>query len=454
MRLPLSSRDISVIIPAFNSPEHLDAALQALSLSSVPPGEVIVVDDCSEDGTAGVAERWGATIYRTRTRSGPAHARNIGALHSRGALLLFLDADVCVHSDTIELIVAEFESRPGIDAVIGSYDEEPGPPDILSQYRNLLHSFVHRNSRRTSATFWAGCGAIRRDVFLTHGGFDETYLKPAVEDIELGMRLSRAGRRISLVPSIQVKHLKEWKFLRLMETDILRRGIPWTRLILRERSMPSDLNLKWEHRISVSLSCLLAGVLVLSPLWDQGRLLTSSLGLILIAMAPLWSQRTTAPESGGDKLTLAVLFGVLAVLSFVGNSPLVFACVATCYGALLLRRLLFFRSFTAMYVSGGVAAVCLLLAGLAVTAQLAPNIPTLLAGGCALTMFFLNLGFYRFLARRVGYLSTFSVIPIHWLHYLSSAVAFLTGLFLFVSRRSPAPARVPWQDPLGPVQRP
>src|SRR2546421_438484 len=77
-------------------------------------------------------------------------------------------------------------------------------------------------------TFWAGLGALRREDFLSVGGFDDIrFLDSSVEDIELGMRLTREGKRLLLDPSIQGKHLKRWTLASMIQTDLGKRGIPW-----------------------------------------------------------------------------------------------------------------------------------------------------------------------------------------------------------------------------------
>ena len=68
--------------------------------------------------------------------------------------------------------------------------------NFVSQYKNLFHHFVHQDASGTATSFWAGCGAIRRDIFLRLGGFNTAYKRPSIEDIELGYRLTRAGHRI------------------------------------------------------------------------------------------------------------------------------------------------------------------------------------------------------------------------------------------------------------------
>src|SRR6185503_94927 len=116
-----------------------------------------------------------------------------------------------------------------------------------------------------ASTFWSGCGAMRRSVFLEYGGFSPRYRLPSIEDIELGYTLKRDGRRIRLDKTLQVKHLKRWPVQNLLHSEILARGIPWTLLILRERVFLNDLNLQTHNRLSVvvlylGLLCLLAGL--------------------------------------------------------------------------------------------------------------------------------------------------------------------------------------------------
>ncbi|MEO8130435.1 MAG: glycosyltransferase family 2 protein, partial [Bryobacteraceae bacterium] len=243
---------VSVVIATYNAGPFLERSLRSLQISTVPPLEVIVVDDCSTDESlAGVVEL-GARVLRTPVNGGPARARNLGAQSAKGSILFFIDSDVCVHPDSVSLVRNALEDT-SLDAVIGAYDDTPDSGEFLSQYRNLMHCFVHRTGSREAFTFWGGCGAIRREVFLASGGFDERYARPSIEDIEFGSRLAAAGHRTLLRPDIQVKHLKRWTFWHMIRTDVFDRGIPWAELILRNRSMPNDLNLRFHQRASVIL---------------------------------------------------------------------------------------------------------------------------------------------------------------------------------------------------------
>jgi GT2 family glycosyltransferase len=242
---------LSVIIPVYNGGEGLELCLKALTASTCPPDEIIVVDDASTDASASLAAQLGAIVLCLPDGPrGPARARNQGAAAARGNVLVFLDADVVCHPDTLERIKTYLTKGPEIAALFGSYDADPPAPGLVSRYKNLFHHYTHQHGRAEASTFWAGCGAIRRSVFRGVGGFDESYLSAAVEDIELGARLRQQGYRVRLCPDIQVTHLKRWTFASLLSADIFRRAVPWSRLILRQGHWPRDLNVDTRSRLS------------------------------------------------------------------------------------------------------------------------------------------------------------------------------------------------------------
>jgi len=178
-------------------------------------------------------------------------------MKARGEILFFVDADVVLMPGAVQYILDLFSRRPEIDAVFGSYDVFPRANSTVSQYRNLLHHYTHQCAHSEATTFWAGCGAIRSEVFRNVGGFPETYTRPAIEDIELGYILLSKGYHSYLMKDLQGKHLKKWELFQLIKTDIFMRGVPWTRLLLRTRSFTRDLNLQTHNRVSVVLVYLM-----------------------------------------------------------------------------------------------------------------------------------------------------------------------------------------------------
>lgn len=260
---------LSVIVPARNAETTLSRVLSAWKRPGMGDHEIIVVDDASTDGTADVAARYADRVIKLAGRRGPAAARNAGARASRGDIFLFADADVLPTARSAALVVRAFRENPGLDALFGSYDDRPTEPNFLSQFKNLLHHFVHQNADEEARTFWAGFGAIRKKAFLEAGGFSEAYTLPSIEDVELGYRLKGLGKTIRLLKALQVTHLKRWTFTGLLRSDIAGRAIPWTKLAC-EGGLPRDLNFKLSDRGSALLAWLL------------------SLGLAAAALKPFW----------------------------------------------------------------------------------------------------------------------------------------------------------------------
>ena len=261
------SSKLSVIVPVHNGAMHLSRCLESLRLAEYPDFEVIVVDDCSSDKTHQIAQQFGVRCVRTPEILGPAGARNIGTRYARGSIFVFVDADVVLPPNVLDLIATDFANDPQLAAVFGSYDEEPAWNNFLSQYKNLMHGYVHQNSNERALTFWAGCGAVRHKVFVEFGGFDATrYRHPSIEDIELGYRLSLGGQKIRLNKQLQVKHLKKWTFRSLLKADIVHRAVPWTKLIIKSRHLPGDLNLTTGARVSAGLVGLMSMILVILAL--------------------------------------------------------------------------------------------------------------------------------------------------------------------------------------------
>lgn len=253
---------ISVVMPAFRAEALLPRVLAPLMAMQArgEVAEVIVVDDRSPDATAEVAARLGARVLTTPQNGGPGLARNLAAEHAAGDILWFVDSDVIAWEDGAAKLQRAF-ADPGVAAVFGSYDAAPDGAAWFSRYKNLMHRFYHQKANRDAQTFWAGCGAVRKDVFRQIGGFDvETYRVPSIEDIELGYRIRRTGRRIVLDPTLHGKHLKVWTPKNAIHTDIFRRALPWSRLMIAREGVANDLNTSHGEKLKAGV----AGLLILS----------------------------------------------------------------------------------------------------------------------------------------------------------------------------------------------
>ena len=425
---------ISVIIPVYNGGKDFVQCLRALAATTYPNYECIVVDDGSTDGSPAAAQAAGVRRLRLQGRFGPAYARNRGAEAAAGEILFFVDADVCVNPDTVGRVAQTLSAHPEIDALFGSYDDSPGAQNFMSQYKNLFHHFVHQTSSISATTFWSGCGAIRREVFRAMDGFDESYGRSSIEDIELGYRLKAAGHAIMLDKDIQVKHMKRWTLRGVVRSDIFDRGIPWTRLLLQDRGLPNDLNLKISQRISVLLSYLLLAMVGLVVLYFQGLALLPVVGLLAITMISYWYYDASARRrwlflAGAVLLPLVCLAGLassrhmLLLLPFITS----LAVITVSY------------QFTGLQIGRRPQFLLLMgVCGLIPIIALFWRFPrwSVLPFLTAAALVLINFPFYRFFAQKRSWLFALRVLPFHLLYFLYSGIAFVCGVF--VSVRGPA----------------
>ncbi|XGB44109.1 MAG: glycosyltransferase family 2 protein [Nodosilinea sp. LVE1205-7] len=189
-----------------------------------------------------------------------------------------------MHSDTILQVATLFQGDSTLAAAIGSYDDAPGAPNFLSQYKNLFHHYTHQTSRSEASTFWGACGAIRRDIFWQVGGFDQRYRRPSIEDIELGYRLKQQGYAIRLCKTLYVKHLKRWEPISLLRAEFFYRALPWTELLLQQRQTVNDLNLNQITRLSVVLTYGLMLCLLGAGQWPLTLLGAGVISLLLLVL--------------------------------------------------------------------------------------------------------------------------------------------------------------------------
>jgi GT2 family glycosyltransferase len=337
----MTTSPLTLVMPTISWEEPFATCLRASLAALGPADQALVVFD----GEPPPPPEWllhsSVRLLSTGRRSGPAAARNLAAREARGEILWFVDADVQVHPDAAHRIREHFADNPELAAVFGSYDDTPAAPGLVSRFRNLLHHHTHHRQPGPASTFWAGCGAVRRQVFLDLGGFDAvSYDRPCIEDIEFGLRLSDAGRKILLDPTIQGTHHKRWTLRSMVSTDIRQRAIPWSQLLLSRRELPTTLNLDPAARLSAAASLLLSlALLAAASMPELGPLALSlaggCLGLLLLInrslLALLWRQGGLRLSAAGTGLL--ILYFLYSSLSFatvalaaVANAPLQTPC--------------------------------------------------------------------------------------------------------------------------------
>ena len=197
--------DISIVIPARNEEQNLPTLLQSLSGQTLPPIEILVVDDGSTDDTAEVARNFGAKVLElspleTGWRGKP-FALQTGAGKTSGSHLLFVDADVELLPDCLEKLAAFTDDYDAVS--VCPFHKIKRPYEQLSAFFNLLmvggvgalSSFRGENRR----TLFGQMLLVRRTHFEAVGGYEPVKDK-VLENVFLAQHLRQKGSRCLALP--------------------------------------------------------------------------------------------------------------------------------------------------------------------------------------------------------------------------------------------------------------
>jgi N-acetylglucosaminyl-diphospho-decaprenol L-rhamnosyltransferase len=224
-RLP----SVAVVIVSFNTREELPRCLRSLDAQAPKPGRVVVVDNASTDGSPEAVRRDFPTVLLLENDEnlGFARAANRGLREARDPFVLFLNPDAELAPGALETLAGLLDTRPEVGIVgprtvgtDGTIQISSGPlltPRAEWAQRRLVGGV---RARRPGALARAerihgqehepgwvsgACLLARREALLAVGGFDEAFFLYE-EDVDLCLRVRRAGWRILFTPRAEVLH--------------------------------------------------------------------------------------------------------------------------------------------------------------------------------------------------------------------------------------------------------
>jgi glycosyltransferase involved in cell wall biosynthesis len=189
---------VSVVIAAYNAEAYIGEAIESVLGQTVPPDEVIVIDDGSTDGTRGILDSFSDRIVvLTLANSGQAVAVNKGLALARGELIGFCDADDLWTPRKLELQLALLERDSEVEAAFGKVQQFVSP-DVPDEHRVRLTPAVEIMPGELKQ-----CMLIHRAALDRAGPFDETL--PATFFIAWLGRAKQGGLKIAHVDDIVVR---------------------------------------------------------------------------------------------------------------------------------------------------------------------------------------------------------------------------------------------------------
>jgi glycosyltransferase involved in cell wall biosynthesis len=187
---------VSAIIPVRDGAPYVASAIESVLAQTEPPAELLVIDDGSTDGTAGIVSQFsgrGVRLIQQRPR-GAAAARNEGVKLARYELLAFLDADDLWTSTKLERQCAELQSDTTLDMVFG-YVRQFVSADVEPATRARL-----RCPNESVAGYLVGTMLIRRKSFERVGLFETDW--EIGEFLAWYARAQLLGLREKMIPTV------------------------------------------------------------------------------------------------------------------------------------------------------------------------------------------------------------------------------------------------------------
>ena len=186
-----SKPSISVVIPAYNREAFIAESVESVLRQTVPPDEIVVVDDGSADDTLKIAKRFEdrGVVCIEKGHNGAAATRNVACAACRGDYILVMDSDDVIFEDSVERLVAVYDREPGLDVY---YGDLVATDELLKPIKRIKYpQWRGREDRLFSAhAFTNQIGnpfcLMRREWLRIRGGYAEDFDR--CEDWELWCR--------------------------------------------------------------------------------------------------------------------------------------------------------------------------------------------------------------------------------------------------------------------------
>ncbi|MEN8262306.1 MAG: glycosyltransferase family 2 protein [Nitrospirota bacterium] len=278
---------ISIVIPTYNAAKFMPGLMDSIFKQAVDDMEVIIVDDCSTDNTVEIVEKYPVKVVRMEKNGGPARARNRGVNEARGEIIFFLDSDVIVLDGTVPEVRDYFQENPSANCVIGVCATEPLNKGFVPKYMAMFE-YIHLldTPGNKVSVFAPRCGAIKKELFLEAGGYDESYKGADVEDFELARRINKLDS-IFLNSKMLVRH----QFVNNFEEAVknyFKRAVMWIQLFLKDKQLDNAGPTSPSNGIAAICSFLSIMSLLFVPYIHSAKYIFISLIIVFLFMNLKW----------------------------------------------------------------------------------------------------------------------------------------------------------------------
>jgi glycosyltransferase involved in cell wall biosynthesis len=190
---------VTVIIPTYNRANYLPEAISSILAQTLPPSQVIVVDDGSSDNTREVVTEFGQRIeYLVKPNGGKSSALNFALPHATGEFIWIFDDDDIAEPDALERLVHALQQHEDCGFAYGEYDlftvNESGNISRTAVNSPTVDPEVLYLVLMERSFILQGALLVRKACYDEVGQFDEA--NPRSEDLDMMLRLARRYRGI------------------------------------------------------------------------------------------------------------------------------------------------------------------------------------------------------------------------------------------------------------------
>jgi glycosyltransferase involved in cell wall biosynthesis len=213
---------VSLYIPCYSAEKHIGRCIEGVLRQTLPPDEILIIDDGSTDKTVEVASKYPVRIIKHEVNKGLAAARNTGVLNAKGEFVASIDVDCVPEPDWLERLINRFTSDN--IAGVGGRLIEKNVTTIANKWRSEHMRQNHGDKfLREAPSIFGNNNVFRKEAITSVGLYEERY-KTNYEDMDLSKRLRKAGYTLIYEPEAIVWHYRQDTIRSVLEAKWRYRG--------------------------------------------------------------------------------------------------------------------------------------------------------------------------------------------------------------------------------------
>ena len=250
-----SLSNLTVMVPAYNEAASIVDTIRSIQAQTIPPDEIIVIDDCSTDNTSELAAACGVTVLRPEKNTGTkAGAQNLALARVKTEFVMAIDADTTLAPNAIELLLPAIKT-PNTVAVCGfvlpRFVKTIWERGRYVEYMFAFTFFKQVQNYYDKPLISSGCFSMyRTDILQAQGGWST---RTMAEDMDLTWCFHEAGYGVKFVPDALCYPIEPHDF-GFMNKQLKR----WS------HGFVQNVRLHWKGILNVKV----LGLMVTVSLWD------------------------------------------------------------------------------------------------------------------------------------------------------------------------------------------